>query len=327
MGNIMVIGGSGFVGSALIPKLLKAKHTVTVLNRGNKKTDGVIQLKADRNSKEQLNAAISTLPENIDTVIDTSSYYLTQTKNVFELLCHKTKHWVHLSSAAVYKETDKFPKEDFPIGGAKAWGAYGVEKSKIDEFLIKGQKIVPAIILRPPYLYGPKNDNPREQFIWSRALHKEPIFIPGTGETLIQFLHVEDLADALVLCASKRINKRVAYNIASDEKMSLKDWVIATLKAGEMEAQIVMVENTAAGFTPRQYFPFRDYPCGVETGLLTKETGWQPEYNSIVRGLQQTFSSYVLKDASKKIPRSEAEVLLSKKLNLSPWLFPGIIAP
>lgn len=318
MRNILVLGGSGFVGSALIPKLLKGEHTVTVLNRGTKTLQGVIQIKADRNSKEALAAAMRQLPDEIqfDAVIDTSSYTLMQTQTAFELLAPKTKHWIHLSTAAVYKETEAFPKEDFPIGGAKVWGTYGVEKAAIDHFLLHQQQQLPATLLRPPYVYGPNNDNLRERFVWSRALQYQSIFVPADGTTLIQFLHVDDLADALVLCALTPTQQSAAYNIASEEKVSLRQWVAAVLTAGAMDAQVIPVGALGADFNPRHYFPFRDYPCGVVTGLLAQNIHWHPKYTTLVKGLQQTFASYPLEELSEKIPVSRTEATLAKRLGV-----------
>lgn len=316
MGNVLILGGSGFVGSALRPKLAEAGHTITVLNRGTKTLEGVVQLKADRNSKEALAAALNQMPKEIgfDVIIDTAAYTLRQTRNVFELLGHKTKHWIHLSSAAVYKEADVHPKEDFPIGGAKVWGDYGADKSAIDHFLLHEQHDVPVTILRPPYLYGPNNDNLRERFVWNRAIHKVPLFVPGDGTTHIQFLHVDDLADALVLCAGTPVQESMAYNIAAEEKVSLSNWVATVLNAGTMTTEVVNVGSAAADFTPRHYFPFRDYSCCVATGLFDQKMHWKPKYNSISTGLHQTFASYRLEALSERIPITEAEVALSKRL-------------
>ncbi|OWK21278.1 hypothetical protein AJ88_19460 [Mesorhizobium amorphae CCBAU 01583] len=87
---------------------------------------------------------------------------------------------------------------------------YGVEKAAADAFLIEKAEQLPVTIFRPPYLYGPGNDNDRESFIWARCLQRRPVVLPGNGETLIQFLHAGDLADIMVhAAASEAIGAQV----------------------------------------------------------------------------------------------------------------------
>ncbi len=118
----------------------------------------------------------------------------------------------------------------------------------------------------------------------------------------------------MVLCALQPPGERVAYNVAANEKIGIKDWVTTVLAAGNMTTEVVTV-GAVADVTPREYFPFRDYPCCVVTDLLRQEMNWQPKYDALVTGLRQTFASYAPEVISARIPVSEAEVLLqSSKL-------------
>ena len=100
----LVIGGTGFVGSALIPELHREGFALTLLNRGTRVVEETAQLTADRNDEEQMRRAAGMVDCSFDVIIDTSAYTPLHTKLAWELLSHTTSHWIHLSSAAVYRE-------------------------------------------------------------------------------------------------------------------------------------------------------------------------------------------------------------------------------
>lgn len=289
--KILVIGGSGFIGSTLIPSLLSKGYVITVLNRGNKLMAGTKQLTADRNDLEQVqltshNAGV------FDAVIDTSSYNLRHTEIVWEVFSKKTKHWIHLSSAAVYKETpDRFPSEKDELGGAKVWGEYGIEKTEVDNFLLHHSLEIPITVFRPPYLYGPNNDNDRETFIWSRVLQGRPIVVPAEGKTPIQFLHVEDLVNAFEMSLMSKPDGIAIYNIGSDEQMPFIEWIRTLSKVAGINNPNIIFERNITNFQPRQYFPFRNYPCCIDINLIKQQLKWHAKYN-IETGFEQTFKTY-----------------------------------
>ncbi len=289
--KVLVIGGSGFIGQTLIPSLLRDGHEVTVMNLGDRLILGTKQLVADRVDKTQVRKAAESVGD-FDVVIETSSYNLQHTETAWTYFAPKTKQWIHLSTAAAYKETPgRFPSENDEIGGAKVWAEYGVEKSEADQFLKEHSNELPVTLLRPPYLYGPNNDNDRETFVWSRALRGRPVIVPGDGKTPIQFLHVEDLADVFkVVMSHTSVRNFSVYNVASDERLTLRDWVDMLSRIAGVEKTSILARNYADAYKPRQYFPFRDYPCCLENDLIKQELNWHAKYG-MEDGFRQTFSS------------------------------------
>lgn len=303
MKNILVIGGSGFVGAALIPTLITAGHKVTVLNRGNRKIDGVSQIVADRNRSEEM-AKHSAL---FDVIVDTSGYTGQQVETAFSAFGDFASKWIHLSSAAVYAEIpDRSPAEGDSLGGAEIWGAYGVDKSEADEYLIEHVEC-PLAILRPPYLYGPNNANDRETFIWSRLLTGRPIIIPGDGSSQFQFLHVQDLANIITHFVDADFGKRAIYNIAEPETMNAEAWVkkVAAVSGGELK--IVSGKDHAGDVMARRYFPFRDYSCALDVSRLLRDFDWTFEFG-FDDGIRNTFSSYDIEALKRVSPSSSDEI-------------------
>lgn len=290
--QVLVIGGSGFVGSALIPRLRAGGFRVCLLNRGSRPVPGTTQLVADRDDPAQLSDAAHALT-SLHAVIDTSAYTRRQCESAWSILAPRTRHWIHLSSAGVYSErTKEPPTEHSPIGGAPVWGDYGKDKSEVDDFLLQRHEGPAITILRPPYLYGPGNNNERETYVWARVLQGKSILVPGDGETMVQFLHVDDLADAFVRLASRAAKGTSVYNIAAEPAMSLTEWAQAVAASCGAGAKLIRSAGAhAQDFQPRQYFPFRDFPCWVDTTNIRTALGWHPLYK-FDAGIKQTLMSY-----------------------------------
>lgn len=300
-----MIGGSGFVGKALIPTLQKAGHQVTVLNRGNREIADVSKLVADRDQYEDMIKHSGAF----DVVVDTSGYTKQQAEIAFCAFGEAAGKWIHLSSAAVYRETpDNFPNEGDALGGAKIWGEYGVDKYEADEFLLRSAKC-PLAILRPPYLYGPNNANDRESFVWSRVLTGRPVIFPGDGTAQLQFLHVQDLAGIISHFAEKDFGKRAVYNVAEPETMNAEAWATRVAAVSASELKLVSGKAHAANVTARKYFPFRDYSCALDVSKFEDEVNWAFRFN-FDSGIESTFSSYELEDLKQSSPSSAEELLI-----------------
>jgi nucleoside-diphosphate-sugar epimerase len=311
LSNILVIGGSGFVGKALIPTLLNAGNTVSVLNRGTHRMEGVSQLVADRDEPQD----VARHAGAFDVVIDTSGYTRQQVETAFSVFGSSAGKWIHLSSAAVYHETpNRLPSETDALGGAAIWGGYGVDKSEADEFLI-GQNECPAAILRPPYLYGPDNANDRETFVWSRVLTGRPILVPGDGSAQFQFLHVQDLAEIIAHLSDTDFEAHAIYNVAEPEMMNAKTWVRRVAAAADVEADIISGEVHASGVAARKYFPFRDYTCALDVNRFVKDCNWAFQF-SFDQGIKSTFGSYDRAQLERFSPSTAEELrILGKQLS------------
>lgn len=302
MNNILVIGGSGFVGAAVVPALQKKGYTVTLLNRGNRKIADTRQLVADRNDAEQMQA----LSQPFDAVIDTSSYTREQTEIAFKAFGARTQRWIHLSSAAVYSETpNRLPNEKDPVGGAEVWGDYGRNKAEADRFLLAQEKI-PAVCIRPPYLYGPNNDLDREQFVWSRALTGRPIILPADGQTKLQFLHEDDLASFILHLLSLHIMPIAAINLADPHIITTMDWVTMLSEIAEVTPEILNASDLKLNTSAREHFPFHAYDCAVDTTYYLENFDWQPT-RRLRDGFRQTYNSYTRSQLEAYSPTTPAE--------------------
>lgn len=314
MSKIIVFGGNVFVGKALVNRLVSDGHEVYVLNRGNHPTpEGAHQITVDRNNPIELRKIL--LHHSFDVVYDGSAYKEKQTEFVLENFINSTKHFIHISSAAVYKKTTLFPlTEKHPRGLNDDWGDYSTQKYLCEELLFSAweDNNFPVTIFRPMYIYGPNNILDRETYIFKRILQNKPIIIPGMGIPIIQFGHIEDLVDAMVGIMENPESFGRAYNISGKECITLKGWVEACAQVVGIEPEIHLVETHNVGCTARDWFPFRDIHLFCSSDRLKKDLNIEPKY-SLIDGLKQAYASLPKEDLLKPIEPSEEELDLIKK--------------
>ena len=276
-GSVLVLGGSQFVGPAFVRALLSKGYEVSVLNRGTKRVEGTTQLIADRNQADQMRELAG---YTYDAVIDLSCYNAQQAEIAWDTFSPHTDRWIHLSTIAVYADIPQ-PMEEDSIESAEYWGEYGRNKSAADAYLLK-QQGPSLIILRPPYLYGPGNHIDRETFVWKRVLNGDPVYIPGDGNALVQFLHIDDLASALFLVMTTHNLTHQIYNVAAREQLTLAEYV--TRLAGIAGGADTGVLGS------KEEFPFGDFPCSENTDRIRSALGWSERY-SFDEGFAQTLEA------------------------------------
>lgn len=291
--NVLVIGGSYFVGRAVVDGFLHDDHNVTVLNRGTRAVEGVEQLVADRDIPEQVGRALR--DRSFDWVVDTSCYTGVQSRIAFNALKERFGHWVQLSTSAVYVENGTIPMDEkHPTGRSREWGDYGEFKWHADDYLLKEAREVQfsLTIIRPPYIYGPGNNNEREQFFWSRLLRGRPVLLPGSGQTPIQFLHAEDLYGFIRLALTHPDRSSVqAFNLANRKAITFKALIELLAEVAGTIATTLPVPYQMLGLKPRDFFPFRDFPFVLAVNKAENLLNWKPRFD-LRTGFAQTFASY-----------------------------------
>ena len=272
--NVLVIGGSYFVGRSIVEHLLADNHTVSLLNRGTRAMKHVEQITADRNDAEKLSHLLS--KREFDWVIDTSCYTGAQAEAVQNGLKNQYDRWVHISSSAVYKENGVYPMvEDHPTGWSEQWKEYGYGKLEAERLLSSLKSTKPIVILRPPYIYGAHNYVEREQWLWSRLVQGRPILVPNNGETPVQFLHTDDLYSAVHQALTGRVRDGVSmYNVGEKASPSFREFINMLASVVGTQATICNVPYRRLSYKPRDFFPFRDYPCVLDVTRIQDELGW-----------------------------------------------------
>ncbi len=316
--KVLVLGGSVFVGRSIAKQFINNGDDVYVLNRGNHEIiDGAKLIKVDRNDLSAMMEALSSY--KFDIVVDGSCYTLSQSEIAYEALKDKVNRFVHISTSAVYLHSEILPyREDFERGANRYWGKYSKNKYEIEQFLFSKHQsdYFPVTLLRPFYLYGPENNILREKYVFSRLLHDRPILIPGMGLPVVQFGHVDDLAECISLVIQKDVTIGKGYNVSGTEYLSLKGWVELCAKAIGVEPKIELVDTASTGYKYFEWFPFRDINLFGDVSAIERDTGFVPKYD-LLSGLKHTAEEIGVRELKNSLLITEAEKDILSTLGLS----------
>jgi 2'-hydroxyisoflavone reductase len=245
--KVLVIGGTSFVGRALVSSLAKAGHEVWIMHRKPKHDFGkrIGNIQADRNDVDAVKAALSSHRFDViyDNVYDfergtTAAHVEAAARAAGERL-HR---YVFLSSVGAYgdglnhHEGDALAPDDHP-------DLYVRNKAMTERMLFRMHQRTgfPVVTLRPPYIYGKGNPYYREAFFWDRLRDNRSIILPGDGRRLMQFVLVNDLVDAALKVLDIPDTAGHAFNIANPRPITQLEAVEAFAKAAGRELKIVRI--------------------------------------------------------------------------------------
>ncbi|MEQ5820830.1 complex I NDUFA9 subunit family protein [Halomonas sp. SCS19] len=233
---VVVIGGTGFVGAAVVRELYFAGHAVRVVARHPRlpeeveEGDPVEAIQADIEDPESLKAAL----EGASAVINAVSLYRESGKRSFEQ--------VHVEGAARLARLAREAGIDryvllSGIGARLDSPSPYVRARARGEQAVMGE-IPRAVIVRPSALYGQQSG-----LVATLArLVKMPL-VPlfGAGEMRLQPLHVGDLASALARLATRTSLPRALYELGGPDPLRYRDLVTQVARHLGREPRFIKV--------------------------------------------------------------------------------------
>jgi nucleoside-diphosphate-sugar epimerase len=252
MARIVVIGGSGHVGTYLLPALVARGYEVVNVSRGKASPyrkhaawKAIEQVAVDRKAEEaqgKFGARIAGLHPDI--VVDMISFELDRAQQLVEALRGKIEHYLFCSSIWVYGHATTVPSVE--TDRTNAIDAYGVNKAKIEAWLMQQARRdgFPATTFRPGHIVGEgwvpinpqANTNPE---IFSRMARGEELALPNLGLEMLHHVHAEDVAQ-WIICA---IEQRAAsigevFNTVSSHALTLRGYAEAMYKWFDQEPRL-----------------------------------------------------------------------------------------
>jgi 2'-hydroxyisoflavone reductase len=188
MPRSLVIGGTLFIGRALVDQLLARGDDVVIMHRGTDTPFGsrVGEIQCDRNDVAAVTAALEGARFDFiyDNVFDWSRGTTAEqvsaaaTANVKGL-----RRYVFTSSVAAYEPGAGERDEDAALARSDNENGYGVKKAESESalFALWRERGVPVSTVRPAFVYGPNNPFDREFFFFDRLLAGRPILVPDDG--------------------------------------------------------------------------------------------------------------------------------------------------
>jgi 2'-hydroxyisoflavone reductase len=262
MKNVLILGGTNFIGRVLVEKMkTNTNYSLTLFNRG-KRNAGLFpeipQLHGDRETDE-----VNLITGNDwDFVIDLSGYYPVSFAKLLEALKGKVGRYIFVSTISVY-DLDKLIGREVPENEtilpctekqltSKLPDAYGEKKAEMERLLLNCEWL-DKIIFRPSLVYGKYDFTDRFYYWLWRAKFSDKILLPDEGKDITSITFVSDLADLLI--ASLTIaTHRTTYNAATHQ-VTIKQLAEACAKQVQRQPQFVSLpaqQITNAGVQPWQ---------------------------------------------------------------------------
>lgn len=304
MARVLVIGGTLFIGRALVVQLLERGDEVVIMHRGKETPFGkrVTEIRCDRNDIAAVRSALS--DTHFDVVYDNVYDWergttADQVTAAAIATANGLGRYVFTSSVAAYPPGGEYDEED-PLVPSDFPGVYGAQKADSERALfdLHRRKGVPVTTLRPAFIYGPNNPFDREAFFWDRLHAARPIIIPEDGSRTMQWVHVRDVARAAVLAASSDAAVGRAYNLASYPPITQIEFVELLARIADREPHLVHVPRDqiqqAGGelFAPPFYFGvYLDIPpITARVDRARGELGL--DFTPLEEGLRETYTWY-----------------------------------
>ncbi|MCL4852270.1 MAG: SDR family oxidoreductase [Bryobacteraceae bacterium] len=321
--NVLVIGGTLFIGRALVTALLKAGHEVSVLHRKPSHHLGrkVCNLVADRNDTASLQSALS--GKRFDVVYDNVYDWehgttAAQVEATVHACGDRLCRYIFMSSVAAYGDGLNHHEGDALAPDTHS-DAYVRNKAMSERMLFRlhQRKGLPVVTLRPPFLYGPANPYYREAFFWDRLRDNRPIILPGDGRRLMQFTYIKDLVSACLRVMEEPAAVGHAFNIANPRPITQAEVLQCLADAAGRKPVVVKIPRERIfqmgghPMGPLLYFGFY-FDLPPITQIVTKAQrvlGFRA--TDFAAGLKETYRWYVRNQERKPLDYSFEDSLLA----------------
>jgi nucleoside-diphosphate-sugar epimerase len=252
--RVAVLGGTRFIGPAIVDQLIRRGHDVTVLHRGLHEPHraDVAETRLDRADEAALAGAL----RDTDALVDTCAYTRRDAQIAVKALPGRIRPIV-LSSMDVYRAfasvqagnvTDSVPLTEASAVREQRYLYRGkrvpeldvetYEKLDVEEVY----RMVGAVVLRLPMVFGERDPLRREEFMLRRVRAGRDRIPFGTGNWLWSRGWVHDIGLAVALAAESRLSGEV-LNVCESQTLTMEQWARAILEAAGYSAELVRVPD------------------------------------------------------------------------------------
>ena len=344
MNNVLVTGGTGFLGTALVRRLVADGHRPKVLDIGDPEDSelnaGIQFIKGDIRDAQLVTDAC----QGIDTVFHLAAAVLPTrgkrtyvstntggTRNILEASAHhQVKQVVHISTSAIYGVPSRLPvTEETEF---KPMGYYGNAKyygeQEIRRYRGGGLKVC---VLRPRTIIGTERLGIFHiLFDWIKRGKRIPII--GSGNNLFQFISARDVVEASILAAKAESNED--FNIGAEEYSTVRADMEALVKHAGSGSKVIsipapMVKLSLQVLDTLRLSPLMDWqykvadkPFYFDIRKAKQLLGWQPQ-DSNVKMFTDSYDWYIehFEDTSTAYGSTHRQAVRQRALKLFRGIF------
>ena len=307
----VVIGGTGHIGTYLVPRLRALGLEVVSVSRqerapyGNGRGwGGVRQVALDREAAEaagEFGAAIMALSP--DVVIDLICFTPESNRRLVEALRGRVQHFLHCGTIWVHGPSAEVPTPE--SAPRRPFGDYGVQKAAIERELLQEARLrgFPATVLHPGHIVGPgwAPLNPAGHFdpqVFTKLARGEPLSLPNFGLETVHHVHADDVAQAFERALTHwRAAVGESFHVVSPAALTLRGYAEAVAGWFGQEAQL----SFAPYETWRQSVPEADAEatwehiarspnCSIEKARASLD--YAPRYTSL-QGVRESLDDLI----------------------------------
>ena len=245
--RVLVTGGSGFLGAAVVRALLDRGDTAIAydtqpgISAQAAAADRLIQVTGDITEPQSLVravlahrpeavihcAAIVSVLSSIGSPLEIVRVNVEGSINVFEAMClGNIRRCIHISSEEAYGafRSDRID-ETHPLDPAMP---YGICKAAVEHLgrTYRDLHGLEVINLRPSWVYGP--GLPRDRIpknLVDAALAGRPLHIPSGADTAIDHTYIDDVVAAILMALDHPKHRYDAYNVGSGRAVTVSELI------------------------------------------------------------------------------------------------------
>lgn len=282
--KVGVIGGSGFIGSHVVDKLIEAGHSVTVFDMTKSHREDIMHKEV---SITDLEGTIEALKDDFDAIyllaamadvndcyqnpISTIEVNVLGVANVLEA-CVKNgiERLIFASTVWTYGLSDLIEvDEKTPLNVSNQEHIYTASKVAAETIIQSYSSLYNQdfTILRYGIPYGPRARGGTVLPIFTRlAMEGKPLTIQGDGSAQRKFIYVEDLADGNLAALKPEAKNRV-FNLEGPRNISVKEVAEAVKENFDGKVEINYVEARPGDYVGKS----------VSNDKALKLLNWKPE--------------------------------------------------
>jgi dihydroflavonol-4-reductase len=214
--NVLITGGTGFIGSRLALHCLEKGFNVKVLGQENTDAEKENSRLIKEKGAEVILASVTDkdklldVTKNIDYIFHLAAAQhemnvpdqrfwdvnVEGAGNLIEAAIQNgVKKFIHGSTIGVYGSLEGEISEDSP---ANPGNIYEQTKLKAEELVLSFTEKIPVVVIRIPETYGPGDRRLLKLF---KGIKKKVFFLIGKGENLHHLIYIEDLIEGMLLAA------------------------------------------------------------------------------------------------------------------------------
>lgn len=306
--KILILGGSGFIGSHLTKKLVEQKAQVTIVCRNPEEIKNieafrdVTLVKGDTTKYEDVVAHTpgKDIVINLATVVYNTGKFDPYADleincrgqiNILEALrnSNPTAQYIYMGSSMQFGRIDA---KDLPVSEGHPQAPvslYGVHKATAEAYCRVYERTygLSSVVVRLPPVYGPgitgkETRSVVEMFI-KKALRNEPFKVNGFGEDLKDFIYIDDVVSALIVIMSSSVRSGT-YNVGSGTGVKFADvakMIVDECKTGSYELVPF----------PAELEKFEVGSLYFDITKIRTELGWSPHVD-IREGIKRMVAFY-----------------------------------